>query len=162
MLLASSASTRCSVETCTRFAWEWFGNSAEAENLMKEAFLNVFRQADIRHGNATLAATSLYRFVMTALLMQFCKANRDTSLPTGTGLHGQNCSVVQRAPPASSASAIELWDFQRAVVQLPLDLRLVFVLRDVLGWGHSKVAEILEFSPYTSQSQLFKARFEIA
>ena len=140
------------------------GNRAEAENLMKEAFLSVFRQADTCHSDATLA-TLLYRFVITALRMQFQndQAGFDTSLPPGTILGGQNCDLpaVQRVPSPVSACAIDRRHLQRAIVQLPLDLRVVFILHDVLGCERSKLAEILEFSPHTSQSQLHKARLRL-
>jgi RNA polymerase sigma-70 factor, ECF subfamily len=140
------------------------GNRAEAENLMKEAFLNVFRQADTRHSDETLA-TSLYRFVITALRMQFRndQPGFDTSLPTGTSLGSQNCDLraVKRVPSAVSESAIDRRHLQQAIVQLPLDLRIVFILHDVLGCEHSKVAEILEFSPHTARSQLHKARLRL-
>lgn len=146
------------------FCLQMVANRADAENLMEGAFLNVFRRVDTYHYDATLA-TLLYRFVITALWMQFREDQRrcDSSLRNEANLHGQDCDVrvVKRAPPMVSTSTIERRHLQRAIVQLPLDLRAVFVLHDVLGYEHSKVAQILQFSPHTSRSQLHKARLRL-
>lgn len=146
------------------FCLQMVESRADAEDLMKEAFLNVFRQVDNCHGDAILA-TLLYRLVMTALWTQFCgdQAHCDTLLRNETSWRAQNCdvAVVKGAPPTVSTSAIERQPLQRAIVRLPLDLRAVFVLHDVLGYEHSKVADILGFSPHASRSQLHQARLRL-
>lgn len=146
------------------FCLQMIANRAEAENLMKEAFLKVFREVDTPDcGDPTLA--TLYRFVITALWMRFHydQARYDTSPKSETGLHRQNSDLrlAKETPAAISTSAIEVGHLQRAIVQLPLDLRAVFVLHDVLGYEHAKVAEILQFSPHTSRSQLLKVRLHL-
>ena len=146
------------------FCLQMVANRVEAENLMKEAFLKVFREVDIHDcGDPTLA--TLYRFVITALWMRFHydQARYDTPLKNETSFHGQNSDLrlAKETPGTVSTCAIEVGHLERAIVQLPLDLRAVFVLHDVLGYQHANVAEILQFSPHTSRSQLLKARLHL-
>src|SRR5260370_22633932 len=49
-------------------------------------------------------------------------------------------------------------NIDRALGQLPLGYRLVFVLHDVQGYEHNEIAEILGCSVGSSKSQLHKAR----
>lgn len=140
------------------------GNRAEAENLMTEAFLNVLRQVDNCHGDANLAKV-LYRSVITAMRTELHNNQSRCDAPrrSGTSSHGQSRDLpaVKRIPQSVSTSAIDPWRLKRTIVELPPDLRIVFVLHDVLGYEHGEVAEILEFSPDTSRSQLHKARLRL-
>ena len=49
-------------------------------------------------------------------------------------------------------------DLERAITQLPVQARMVFVLHDVEGYKHTDIAEMLGLSPHTSRSQLHRAR----
>src|SRR5581483_615740 len=127
------------------------GNREEAETLMQEAFLKLFRQADANYSSET-SATLLYRSVITALRMR-----------TGTLLRSQACDLAAATGATQSVSpgAIAPCRLKRAIVELPLDLRVVFVLYDVLGYEHDEISEVLEFSPETTKAQTHKARLRM-
>lgn len=49
-------------------------------------------------------------------------------------------------------------DLEAALRELPEGYRAVLVLHDVEGYTHEQIGELLEVSPGTSKSQLFRAR----
>ena len=50
---------------------------------------------------------------------------------------------------------------ERAVRQLPLGYRTVFILHDVEGYDHEEISRMLDISQGTSKSQLHKARLKL-
>src|SRR5262249_53734958 len=52
-------------------------------------------------------------------------------------------------------------DLERAIRQLPVGYRAVFVLHDVEGFDHKEIARLLGIADGTSRSQLFKARMQL-
>jgi RNA polymerase sigma factor (sigma-70 family) len=57
--------------------------------------------------------------------------------------------------PLHRAAALDL---ERAIASLPDSYRHVLVLRDIQGYTHDEIGRLLEISPGTSKSQLFRAR----
>ncbi len=49
-------------------------------------------------------------------------------------------------------------DLERAIAALPPRARLVFVLHDMVGHGHSEIADRLNVSVGTTKAQLSRAR----
>jgi RNA polymerase sigma-70 factor, ECF subfamily len=139
------------------------GDRAEAEAVTRDAFLRLFRQIDNYNGEPTFA-TWLYRVVLSVLLIRLikrddrCYTSPDAGSPNG---ESRDPHTVSRVPQASLQGAIDRSALEKTIVQLPLELRVVFVLHDVLGREHSEVAEILGFSPDICKSQLHQARLRL-
>ncbi|GAB1856746.1 RNA polymerase sigma factor [Flavobacteriaceae bacterium MHTCC 0001] len=53
---------------------------------------------------------------------------------------------------------LEVSDIQKLIDNLPEGYRMVFVMYAIEGYKHHEIAEVLNISPGTSKSQLFKAR----
>jgi RNA polymerase sigma-70 factor (ECF subfamily) len=139
------------------------GNKAEAETLMREAFLGLFRQLKTCQRDATLS-TVLYRSAISELRRRLRnqQPHCDTSLWTETSQRRDNHDTHEvKLAPDSRTTDIVPWRFAQAIVELPLDLRIVFVLHDVLGNEHTAVAQILKVSADASKSQLYKARLRL-
>jgi RNA polymerase sigma-70 factor (ECF subfamily) len=63
------------------------------------------------------------------------------------------------APPRPPAAhGVVSVDLERAIASLPERYRHVLVLRDIEGYTHDEIGRMLEISPGTSKSQLFRAR----
>jgi RNA polymerase sigma-70 factor (ECF subfamily) len=50
---------------------------------------------------------------------------------------------------------------EAALLRLPEGMRRILVLHDVEGFTHEEIGEVLEITPGTSKSQLFKARAKL-
>ena len=132
---------------------------AEAEDLVQEAFMQVFRNLNSFRGDSAFS-TWLHRIAVNTVLM---KMRRRKSLP-----------VLSLDEPASTGSpslkreigkddlnlrgAIDRIALRRAIEELPGGARLIFELHEVEGYEHHEIAELLQCSIGNSKSQLHKAK----
>jgi RNA polymerase sigma-70 factor (ECF subfamily) len=138
------------------------GDRTEAEAVTQEAFLQIFRRIDTCCSTSTFAIW-LYRVVLTVLLNRVIKREKRYGTSPAISPNGARCSLrtVSKAPHASLLDTIDRSALEKAILRLPLELRVVFVLHDVLGRDQREVAETLEFSCDTCKSQLLKARLRL-
>ena len=133
-------------------------NTAEAEDLTQDAFLQVFRKLGTFRGDSALS-TWLYRVAVNTVLMHFRKkglrqvsleepANRETGSPKRE--HGK---VDERL-----STSIDRIALTRAMKELPVGYRTIFLLHEVKGYEHHEIARLLRCSVGNSKSQLHKAK----
>jgi RNA polymerase sigma-70 factor, ECF subfamily len=134
------------------------GNSAEAEDLTQDVFLNVFRKLGTFRGESALT-TWLYRVTVNQVLMHFRKNHvrkeqltEDGEMPSG---------IMFDRNRINRSSVLDRLALDEAIMQLPHGYRLVFVLHDVEGLEHSEIASVLGCSIGTSKSQLHRARMRM-
>ena len=134
------------------------GNTAEAEDLTQDAFLQVFRKLAGFRGDSALS-TWLYRVTVNTVLMHFRKKGlRQVSLdepvsrPAGS-IKREHGKIDDRL--SSSADRI---DITRAMKELPTGYRTIFMLHEVDGYEHHEIAGLLRCSIGNSKSQLHKAK----
>ncbi len=138
-------------------------NTAEAEDLSQEAFLQVFRKLDTFRGDSAFS-TWLHRLVVNIVLMRL----RKKSLPATSldempepdeeaGGPGKELG----APDVRLSGSIDRVNLQRAIDRLPPGYRAVFVLHDIQGYEHNEISEIMGCSIGNSKSQLHKARMRL-
>lgn len=136
-------------------------NTAEAEDLTQDAFLQVFRKLSTFRGDSALS-TWLYRVAVNTVLMHFRKkglrqvsldesSNQDTRL-----LKREYGSVDERL--SGSVDRIAL---ARAMQELPAGYRTIFLLHEIKGYEHQEIARILRCSVGNSKSQLHKAKLKM-
>lgn len=136
------------------------GNTAEAEDLTQEAFLQLFRKIHTFRGDSAFS-TWLHRLAVNVVLMKL----RRKTLPA-TSLdevidpddEGSGPKLEIGAPDQSLAGSIDRVNLERAVAKLPPGYRQVFLLHDVQGFEHNEIASLMECSIGNSKSQLHKAR----
>jgi len=127
-------------------------NTAEAEDLTQDIFLQMFRNVDTFRGDATLA-TWLYRIAVNMVLMR----RRRKSLPiTHTPLEWQMTEGIKKEDQNLARIALE-----RSVARLAPGYRVVLLLHDVEGYEHSEIAKMMGCSVGNSKSQLHKARLRL-
>ena len=134
------------------------GNTAEAEDLSQEVFVQVFRKLGTFRGESTFS-TWLHRLTVNHVLMYFRKnrtrreqLTKDGEMPEIT-IKGH--SVLTRMP------LLDRLALEEAIVQLSPGYRAVFLLHDVEGLEHTEIANIRGCSVGTSKSQLHKARMKM-
>ena len=136
-------------------------NTAEAEDLTQDAFLQVFRKLSTFRGDSALS-TWLYRIAVNTVLMHFRKkALRQISLDEP---YNQDVKAVRREYGSRDdrlAGSIDRIALARAIRELPDGYRTIFLLHEVEGYEHQEIAELLDCSVGNSKSQLHKAKLRI-
>ncbi|MFD2522370.1 RNA polymerase sigma factor [Emticicia soli] len=118
----------------------------EANDVLQDAFLDVFRKLENYRGEATLGAW------IRAIVVR--KAYRKLEKP-------KMWQLIEEIPEETSVDwgdAINAEYLEKAIQALPEGFRTVFILIEVEGYTHKEVAEILSISEGTSKSQLFYAK----
>ena len=136
-------------------------NTAEAEDLTQDAFMQVFRKLSTFRGDSALS-TWLYRIAVNTVLMSFRKkALRQISLD-------EPCNQNTKLPPREYGrtddrltGSIDRIALARAIQELPDGYRTIFLLHEVEGYEHQEIAEFLDCSVGNSKSQLHKAKLRI-
>ena len=138
------------------------GNTAEAEDMTQETFLQLHRKIDTFRGDSAFS-TWLHRLAINVVLMHLRKKglsliSMDEAMePDPKGSPGRGFG----ARDLSLAGSIDRMALERAVGNLPAGYRLVFVLHDIEGYEHHEIASMLDCSVGNSKSQLHKARLTL-
>ena len=138
------------------------GNTASAEDLTQEAFLQLFRKIGTFRGESAFS-TWLHRMAVNVVLMQLRKKNLPL-VPLDETTEGDEEGTVKKEPGAPDerlTGSIDRLRLQRAVDELPPGYRTIFVLHDVEGYEHNEIADIVGCSIGNSKSQLHKARLKL-
>jgi RNA polymerase sigma-70 factor, ECF subfamily len=138
------------------------GNTASAEDLTQEAFLQLFRKIATFRGESAFS-TWLHRMSVNVVLMQLRKKNLPV-VPIDETMEGDEEGTVRKEPGAPDerlAGSIDRLHLQRAVDELPPGYRRIFVLHDVEGYEHNEIAGLVGCSIGNSKSQLHKARLKL-
>jgi RNA polymerase sigma-70 factor (ECF subfamily) len=137
-------------------------NSAEAEDLTQDAFLQVFRKLATFRGDSALS-TWLYRVAVNTVLMHFRKkALRQISLDEPCRQKdGRSIRRDYGIRDDQLAGTVDRIALARAIRELPVGYRTIFLLHEVEGYEHQEIARLLDCSVGNSKSQLHKAKQRI-
>ena len=137
-------------------------NTAEAEDLTQEAFLQLFRKIATFRGESAFS-TWLHRLSVNVVLMHLRKKGLPVVSLEETAQSGEEDSPKKDfgAEDLALAGSIDRLQLQKAVDDLPRGYRTIFVLHDVEGFEHNEIAEIVGCSIGNSKSQLHKARMKL-
>ena len=139
------------------------GNTAEAEDLAQDAFLQLFRKIGTFRGESAFS-TWLHRLSVNVVLMKLRKKTLpETSLEETTDPDDESSGPRRElgALDLLLSGSIDRVHLERAIEQLPPGYRQVFVLHDVQGFEHNEIAKLMECSIGNSKSQLHKARMRL-
>jgi RNA polymerase sigma-70 factor, ECF subfamily len=137
-------------------------NTAEAEDLAQEAFLQLYRKIATFRGESAFS-TWLHRLSVNVVLMHL----RKKSLPvvsleeTTQGTDEDSPKKDFGAEDIALAGSIDRLHLQRAVNDLPPGYRMIFVLHDIQGYEHNEIAGLVGCSIGNSKSPLHKARLKL-
>jgi RNA polymerase sigma-70 factor, ECF subfamily len=139
------------------------GNTAEAEDLAQEAFLQLFRKIATFRGESAFS-TWLHRLSVNVVLMRLRKKTlAETSLDETADADEESSGPRKDigGPDLRLSGSVDRVNLERAVEKLPPGYRSIFVLHDVQGYEHNEIATIMKCSIGNSKSQLHKARMRL-
>src|SRR5689334_5057470 len=138
------------------------GNTAEAEDLTQEAFLQLYRKIATFRGESAFS-TWLHRLAVNVVLMHLRKKGLP-EISLDEALEPQHEDGPKKDIGARDnvlAGSIDRVNLERAIESLPPGYRIIFVLHDIEGYEHNEIAEIMGCSIGNSKSQLHKARMKL-
>src|SRR5438874_9616266 len=137
------------------------GNTAEAEDLTEEAFLQLYRKIATFRGESAFS-TWLHRLAVNVVLMHLRKKGLpEVSLEESLEPQEDGPKKDIGARDNVLAGSIDRVNLERAIENLPPGYRIIFVLHVVEGYEHNEIAEMMGCSIGNSKSQLHKARMKL-
>ena len=136
-------------------------NTAIAEELTQEAFLQLFRKIGTFRGESAFS-TWLHRMAVNVVLMQLRKKGLPVvSLEETLESEDEAPRKEFGTKDVRLTGAVDRLQLQKAIDKLPPGYRTVFVLHDVEGFEHNEIAGLVGCSIGNSKSQLHKARLKL-
>lgn len=152
-----------------RLAYGVTRNQADAQEIVQDVFLTVFRKHAAFEGRAALASW-IYRIAMNAALNKRrgkrleLETSLDAELPTyhadghREGARAYLVADWSESPEAETLSSETRAVLARAIEALPDHYRVVLILRDVEGLSNEEVAAAVGDSIGSVKSRLHRAR----
>lgn len=134
-----------------------------AEDLTQETFMGVFRRISTFRGESAFS-TWLHRLAVNVVFMHLRQQKSrisEVSYAENGGTDDEPKLEAHGSIDRVLASADSRIALGRAIDQLPMGYRLVFVLHDIEGYEHREIAELLGCSSGNTKSQLHKARLKL-
>ncbi len=137
------------------------GDTAEAEDLSQEAFLQLFRKISTFRGESAFS-TWLHRLVVNVVLMHLRKKGlQQVSLDEMDTSQEDPVKREYGDDDRRLLGSIDRINLDRAIEELPPGYKAVFILHDREGYEHNEIAEMMNCSVGNSKSQLHKARLKL-
>ena len=134
-------------------------NTADADDLTQEAFIQAFRKLSTFRGESALS-TWLHRVAVNTALMHFRRHSLPhTSLDQPADTECGKREIGQ--PDHRLNDSLDRIALSRALEALPAGYRTIFELHEIGGYGHREIAKLLRCSVGNSKSQLHKAKQRI-
>lgn len=132
---------------CLRYA----SSREEAEDVLQEGFLKVYRDLHQYKPDAPLGAWIRRVMVNTALENIRKKSRRPQT-------HGNEVNSWDKVTTNDPSTEMNAQDLTAIIQKLPEDFRLVFNLVALEGYSHKEVAGMLNISESNSKVRLTRAR----
>jgi RNA polymerase sigma-70 factor (ECF subfamily) len=133
---------------CMRYA----PSEAEAEDILQEGFVTVFRKLDTYSGTGELGAW-IRKVLLNTALMHY-RRNKKHRFQLDLSDVEYQMQATDNVMQQISAS-----DLMKMVQRLPAGCRMVFNLYAVEGFNHREIGEEMGISTGTSKSQFSRARY---
>ena len=134
------------------------GNREDAQDCLQEAMVRVYRALSGFKGQSSFS-TWVYRITMNSCLDELRRRkNRMTSSLDAMLENGFAPSDDGDTPEQSSLRSEQRRALERAIRELPEDMRAAIVLRDVQGLSYEEIAQALEANVGTIKSRISRGR----
>ena len=146
-------------------AYRMTGNREDAEEVLQEAFLSVYKSLGRFKGKSSFS-TWLYRIAVNAALMKLRKKKIDTVSLDEPVVSDDGDRLIREAvdwtTPEELVERKRLMEvISEAIDSLPETYRVIILLRDREGLSNSEVARVLKTSVPAVKSKLHRARMHL-
>jgi RNA polymerase sigma-70 factor (ECF subfamily) len=138
------------------FALRYLGNGGDAEEVVQDVFVSVWKNAGRFDPQKARASTWLYRIAANRCIDQ----RRRRALRSFAGLDDIEGDPASDAPDAEASISArqELAIVRQGIASLPARQRMALLLRAVAGLDVPAIAEVMEVSPGSAEQLLVRAR----
>lgn len=144
--------------TIYNFGVRFCGNPEDASDILQETLINTFKYIRNFKGNAKLT-TWLYRIASNACLQKRRKeSGQESSLDELLETFHEAGSDNRYHPHDKLAQKEASGIIESAILKLPVNYRIPFLLREVERLSHQEIAEILETSLSNAKVRVHRAR----
>ena len=149
-----------------RLAEKMLNDSQDAEDVLQETFIKAYRGLSKFDGRSSIS-TWLYRIAMNEALMMLRKrkyptVSIDESLDDGEETHAPLQIIDWRSLPEEELLTAESRSYlNQAVNSLSVNLRVVFLLRDIEGLSTAETSQVLNLSETAVKTRLSRARLRL-
>jgi len=138
-------------------------DDAEAEDVMQDAYVRAYQNLGTFEGRAKFS-TWLTRIAVHEALARCQKRSRFQSLDDSNSQHGDVMNAAtssDRSPEQKSYDQELSGVLEKAVLSLPDEYRMVFVLRDVEGMSTEETAQSLNLTQENVKVRLHRAHAKL-
>jgi RNA polymerase sigma-70 factor (ECF subfamily) len=144
---ALGALFRVHAQAVLAVAFRITGSVQDAEDVLQDVFV-MLPEALQGYGERGRFSAWLKRVAALTALMRVRARGRRREAPD---------AGLERAAARPEADAVDRISMQRALASLPDGLRAVFVLKEIEGYSHAEIAEMLGITSGGSAARLFRA-----
>ena len=127
-------------------AYRVTGNFDDANDVLQEGFLLIFRNLNTFKGEAKLSSW-MHTIIARAAIRKI--KNR---------IYFEDIESADTSTAIDWGTSIDIEYLEKAIANLPEGYRAIFTLYEIEGFKHREIAELMGISESTSKSQLFKAK----
>ena len=136
-------------DTVYRIAFRLTESAADAKDVLQDVFVALPEALQTFNALGSFEGWLKKVAVRSSLMtMRTRRRRREISLGGITGSLRQ----AERPDP------VDRLELERAIAELPEQLRAVFVLKEIEGFTHDEIADLLQIKRGTSEVRLFRAR----
>ncbi len=150
-----------------RVALQILGNEQDAEDVLQETYLKAMRAISGFEGRSSLS-TWLHRIAVNEALMLVRKrkpgiisVDENPSFDSEEESEGMEIVDFCCLPEGELLSGESRLFLDKAIQRLPVNLRTVFVLRDLEGYSIQETSESLKISDNNVKTRLLRARLRL-
>lgn len=142
-------------------AYKFTGRFDEAEDLTQEVFFKVYRALDSykREQDFSWWLVSISR---NACIDYYRSVKRERKVMSGDLTDLRNFRFQGLSPQGNLEAAERSKALRKSLSELPDDLRVVLILRDLKGLSYREIADQLNLAEGTVKSRIHRGRAELA
>ncbi len=141
--------------------------AVDADDAIQEALIAIVRGLPNFDGRSTFA-TWAYRVTTNSCLNEIRKQKRRHGIHLVRSAGSAEVSVsndvgdsIDLQTSSAIDSVVDRLDLDEALGALPLDQRVVVVLRDICSLSYDEIAEVLDIAPGTVRSRISRGRTQL-
>jgi len=140
--------------------------AVDADDAIQEALIAIVRGLPNFDGHSTFA-TWAYRVTTNSCLNEIRKRKRRHGIQVVRGADAEMSvsndvgDSIDLQTSSAIDSVVDRLDLDEALSALPLDQRVVVVLRDICSLSYDEIAEVLDIAPGTVRSRISRGRSQL-